>query len=81
MQVKNAGTGASLGYITPDPNYWTPQLTSDINAALGITFELPSGATQATRVDFVTNDARGIYFAPVVGRDSTSDDIAPGSLK
>ena len=80
LQVKDAG-GASLGYITPDPNYWTPMLTPDITAALGITFELLVGATQATSVNFVTSDTRGTYFAPVVGRDSTSDDIAPGSFK
>lgn len=80
LQVKDAG-GASLGYITPDPNYWTPMLTLDITAALGITFELLVGATQATSVNFVTSDTRGTYFAPVVGRDSTSDDIAPGSFK
>jgi hypothetical protein len=81
LQVKDATTGASLGYITPDPSYWTPILTSDINAALVITIELLSGATQATNVNFETTDSRGPYFAPVAGRDNTSDDLAPDLFK
>ena len=81
LQVMAEG-GVSLGYIAPDPNYWTPLLTPDVTAALGITFLLPGGATQATGVDFaMSNDARGTYFAPVLGRDSVGDDIAPGSFK
>lgn len=42
----------SLGYVAPDPNYWTPLLTPDINSALHISFQLPSGATSGSQLDF-----------------------------
>ncbi|KAK3361111.1 hypothetical protein B0T24DRAFT_114445 [Lasiosphaeria ovina] len=79
LQVKSGDT--VLGYIAPDPNYWTPLLTADANAALGISFVSAAGATAVTQVDFtMTNDNRGVYFGFVVGRDSTSSDIAAGSF-
>jgi hypothetical protein len=73
--------GVSLGYIAPDPNYWTPLLTPDINSALRISFQLDQGATSGSQLALTQlNDNRGTFFAPVVGRDSTSSDIAPGSF-
>lgn len=77
--MKNAA-GTVLGYIQPDVNYWTPQLTNDRNNALAISFETTDDT--ATQVDFkMTNDNRGTYFGFVVGRDSTSSDIASDSFK
>jgi len=79
LQVKSGDT--SLGYIAPDPNYWTPLLTPDLNSALRISFQALGGATSVTSVSFTQlNDNRGTYFGPVVGRDSTSSDIAAGSF-
>jgi len=79
IQVKSGGT--SLGYVAPDPNYWTPLLTSDINGALIVDFSLSNGDTSATGLNLTQeNDSRGQYFGPVVGRDSTSSNIAPGSF-
>lgn len=79
IQVFN--DGVSLGYISPDPNYWTPQLTSDVNSALRISFSLPAGATSGSQLGLtMLNDNRGTFFGPVVGRDSTSDNIAAGSF-
>jgi len=73
--------GVSLGYIAPDPNYWTPLLTPDINSALRVSFQLDQGATAGSQLALTQlNDNRGTFFAPVVGRDSTSSDIAPGSF-
>jgi len=78
--VQNGDT--SLGYVAPDPNYWTPLLTPDPNAALVISFVSTTGATLVSNVDFkLVNDNRGTYFGFVVGRDSTSSDISPGSFK
>ncbi|KAF7347987.1 hypothetical protein MSAN_01750800 [Mycena sanguinolenta] len=69
-----------LGYAAPDPNYWTLQLTSDITAALQVSFQLPQGSTSGSQLDFTQlNDARGPLLGLVVGRDSTNPDIAPGS--
>ncbi|KDR65070.1 hypothetical protein GALMADRAFT_149016 [Galerina marginata CBS 339.88] len=71
----------SLGYVAPDPNYWTPLLTPDINSALRLSFSLPMGATAGSGLTLTQlNDNRGTYFAPVVGRDSTSSDLAAGSF-
>jgi len=71
----------SLGYIAPDPNYWTPLLTPDISSALQVSFSLPSGVTTGAQVDFTQlNDNRGTLFGPVVGRDSTSSAIATGDF-
>jgi len=79
IQVFSGDT--SLGYVAPDPNYWTPLLTPDINSALSISFQLAAGATSASDVAFTQlNDNRGTFFGPVVGRDSTSSNIAPGSF-
>lgn len=78
--MKNGDT--VLGYVSPDPNYWTPQLTSNANDALRISFVSAGGATSVTNVDFtLLNDNRGTYFGLVVGRDSTTSDIAAGSFK
>jgi len=72
---------SSLGYVAPDPNYWTPLLTPDISSALSISFQLPEGATSGSQLNMnELNDNRGALFAPVVGRDSTSSDIAPGNF-
>ena len=48
IQVLSDGT--SLGYVGPDPNYWTPLLTPDINSALRISFSLPVGATSGSQL-------------------------------
>jgi hypothetical protein len=71
----------SLGYIAPDPNYWTPLLTPDPTAALTISFQLPQGATSGSQLNFnQLNDNRGALLALVVGRDSTSSDIGSGNF-
>ncbi|KAF8192686.1 hypothetical protein K438DRAFT_1762032 [Mycena galopus ATCC 62051] len=71
----------SLGYVAPDPNYWTPLLTPDITAALQVSFQLAQGSTSGSQLDFTEpNDSRGSLFGLVVGRDSTSADIATGSF-
>jgi hypothetical protein len=73
--------GNSLGYVAPDPNYWTPLLTPDINSALSVSFQLHHGATSGSRLALTQlNDNRGTFFGPVVGRDSTSSNISPGSF-
>jgi hypothetical protein len=48
IQVLSDGT--SLGYVAPDPNYWTPLLTPDINSALQVSFNLPVGATSGSQL-------------------------------
>ncbi|KDR66951.1 hypothetical protein GALMADRAFT_258854 [Galerina marginata CBS 339.88] len=71
----------SLGFVAPDPNYWTPLLTPSIDSALRLSFSLPLGATSGSQLSLtMLNDNRGTYFAPVVGRDSTSSDLAAGSF-
>jgi len=70
-----------LGYVAPDPNYWTPLITPDINSALRVSFQLPLGATSGSQLGLTQlNDNRGVFFGPVVGRDSTSSNIAQGSF-
>jgi hypothetical protein len=79
--TSSSSDGVSLGYIAPDPNYWTPLLTPDINSALRVSFQLDQGATSGSQLALTQlNDNRGTFFAPVVGRDSTSSNIAPGSF-
>jgi hypothetical protein len=53
---------AFLGYIAPDPNYWTPLLTPDINSALSISFEAAVGATSANDVAFTQLNVRPLQF-------------------
>jgi len=48
IQVMSDAT--SLGYVAPDPNYWTPLLTPDINSALRVSFSLPVGATSGSQL-------------------------------
>ena len=50
IQVRS--DGVSLGYVAPDPNYWTPLLTPDINSALKISFQMAVGATSANALNF-----------------------------
>jgi len=79
IQVFSGST--SLGYVAPDPNYWTPLLTPDASSALRVSFSLPVGATSGSQLGLTQlNDNRGTFFGPVVGRDSTSDDIGTGSF-
>jgi len=59
IQVFN--DGVSLGYISPDPNYWTPQLTSDVNSALRISFSLPAGATSGSQLGLTMLNVRTFY--------------------
>ena len=83
LEVKTS-SGAVAGYVQADVNYWTPQLTSDPNLALVLSFTFPINpiSSPARHVEFkMANDKRGTYFGFVVGRDSTSDDIASGSHK
>jgi len=56
IQVFN--DGVSLGYISPDANYWTPQLTSDVNSALRISFSLPAGATSGSQLGLTMLNVR-----------------------
>lgn len=56
-------------------------LTPDINSALTISFQLLTGATSGSQLNFnMLNDNRGVFLGLVVGRDSTSSDISPGSF-
>jgi hypothetical protein len=77
--VKDAA-GATLGYVQEDPNYWTPLLTPDPNSALTVDFTLDG--TSGTQNNLAPeNSGQGFpYFGLIVGRDSTSFDIAPGSF-
>jgi len=72
--------GSLIGYVQRDPNYWTPMITPDPSAAFVVSFVLPNGQS-GTGIDLRTEPLDGFaYFGPVVGRDSTSPDIAPGSF-
>jgi len=44
--------GTPLGFVATDPNYWTPLLTFDITSAQPIEFQLPTGATSGTMLQF-----------------------------
>ena len=56
IQVLSGDT--SLGYVGPDPNYWTPLLTPDINSALRVSFSLPVGATSGSQLGLTQVCAR-----------------------
>ncbi|KAK6543520.1 hypothetical protein TWF694_000266 [Orbilia ellipsospora] len=72
---------SSLGYMQADLSYYTPQITSNIALALKISFQLPGGATSGSQLNFnLLNDNRGAFLGLVVGRDSTSSNISPGSF-
>ena len=71
-----AGT-TSLGYLQADPNYWTPLLTPDATAAMHVAFTL-DGKTGL--VQFDSPDRGYLHLGLVVGRDSTSANIGPGSF-
>ncbi len=73
IEVKNGAT--SLGFIAPDPNYWTPLLTPDQNSALVVEFTVDGTGTVSLTQQ---NENRGTFFAPFVGRDSTSSNTAAG---
>ena len=77
LQVLSGTT--PLGYVAIDPNYWTPLLTPDMSAAVALSFQGASGATSFTHVGLSISDTFP-FFGLVVGRDSTSSDIAPGSF-
>jgi hypothetical protein len=81
IQVKDS-SGTPLGYVATDPNYWTPLLTPDSNSALVVDFTLNNGQS-GTGINLTTeNSGRSSFplLGLVVGRDSTSSDIAPGSF-
>jgi hypothetical protein len=78
IEVRSSGT--LLGYVARDPNYWTPLISPDVNAALVVNFVLANGQT-GTGIDLATAPVNDFaYFGPIVGRDSTSSDIAAGSF-
>jgi hypothetical protein len=79
ITVKNAG-GASLGYVQEDPGYWTPLLAATSAGALIVNFTLDG--TTGSQINLAPeNSGQGFpYFGAVVGRDSTSSNIAPGSF-
>jgi len=78
IQVMNGST--SLGYVQTDPNYWTPQLTADSASALQIAFTLNGTTGSAVNLAPSPNTQGFTYFGATQGRDSTSDDIASGSV-
>jgi len=81
IQVFSSPDNTSLGFVTQDPNYWTPLLSPDQTAALVVNFTLPHGATSGSTLDLgVQTLPGGSFFGTTVGRDSTSDDFAPGSF-
>ena len=72
--------GTTLGYLADDASYWTPLLSPTSSGALIVDFTLDG--TSGTQINLAPeNLSEGYpYFGPVVGRDSTSPDIAPGSF-
>ncbi len=74
------GTGASLGYLTEDPNYWTPLIGSDKNAALIMDFTVDGTSGTAINLAPENSGQPFPYFGLVQGRDSTSGDIALGNF-
>jgi hypothetical protein len=74
------GMGTTLGYVTEDPNYWTPLLNPTSAGALIVDFTLDG--TSGSQINLtLQNSAQGYpFFGLTVGRDSTSSDIAAGSL-
>src|ERR1700704_4303950 len=80
ITAQNSG-GTSLGYVTEDPNYWTPLLGSVKNNALIVDFTLNGTSGNAINLKPETSgQAPFAYFGLVQGRDSTSSDIGPGSF-
>ncbi len=77
--VEDTG-GTSLGYVATDPNYWTPLLNSDVNSALVVDFTLNGTTGTAINLTIEGPSLGGFpLLGLVVGRDSTSSDIASGS--
>jgi len=74
--------GVPSGYVAIDPNYWTPLIQPDAASGLVVTFKVPTGATSATRVEFMATPNRGYpLFGLVEGRDSTGGTMQHGSYK
>jgi hypothetical protein len=71
---------ATLGFLADDPNYWTPLLIPSSSGALIVDFTLDG--TSGTQINLTPENLPegSPDFGPVEGRDSTSPDIAPGSL-
>ncbi|RDW58342.1 hypothetical protein BP5796_12272 [Coleophoma crateriformis] len=79
LQVRDSN-GNSLGYVTTDPNYWTPLLNSDKSGALVVSFVVPTTPTTNSELTIVTNgNAAYPFFGFVQGRDSTDAVEQPGS--
>jgi len=77
--VEDTG-GTSQGYLATDPNYWTPLLTPDVSSALVLDFTLNGTSGSAINLT-IENPTQGFAdLGLVVGRDSTSSDIASGSF-
>jgi hypothetical protein len=75
------GSGTSLGYVQNDPNYWTPQLTPDSSSAMIVDFTL--NGTSGSQINIKpenTNESAFPDLGLVVGRDSTSSNIASGNF-
>ncbi|KAF7323773.1 hypothetical protein MKEN_00598400 [Mycena kentingensis (nom. inval.)] len=76
IQVIDAVHNLVLGFVSPDPNYWAPEIRYASDVGLIVSFQLPAGATSGTKLDFTQiNDARGPFFGLVVGRDSADSNI------
>jgi hypothetical protein len=78
--VKDAN-GSTLGYLTEDPNYWTPLIAADPTAALVVDFTL--NGTTGAGLNLATENSGQTpfpYLGLVQGRDSTNGDIGAGSF-
>lgn len=76
------GTGnTNLGYVTADPNYWTPELSSSQSGAIVVSFTLNGTSGSQINVATVANTNENAYpdLGLVEGRDNTSATIGSGN--
>jgi hypothetical protein len=48
--IQVLSNGVVLGFVAPDPNYWTPLLVPDAASALQVQFTLPKRATSGSQL-------------------------------
>ncbi len=75
------GGGSNLGYVTADPNYWTPELGNAASNGIVVSFTL--NGTSGTQINLATvqntNENAFPDLGLVQGRDNSSADIGAGN--
>lgn len=67
IQVSN--NGAVLGYVAPDPNYWTPMLVPDAASALHVSFTLHKDAKSGTRLQLLQSVSSRLFASLLFNRN------------